>query len=181
GRRVAVERRADRGSEPVPERHVLGLFARVLSVTCGGGRPRQRHDRMPVLAGIERQLLLRQLAALPTLVERVLENIPASPGIVDTRAKLHLAPSARKRPRRLMLAGGSIRSRSRVKRHWRGARRAARAKRSTPMPALPASAHSGLRRHTKPIQVVMAARSGRTSIGEKAPTRFELVCEALQA
>src|SRR5439155_8377589 len=91
--RLPVEGRLDDSGELVPERHVLGLLLRVLAIARGGGRSRERDDRMPVLAGVEREFIPRQLAAFPTLVERVLQDVPAAPGLVDRRTKLHLAPS----------------------------------------------------------------------------------------
>ena len=78
---------------------MLGLLARVLAVAGSGGSVRHGNDRVPVLAGVEGELLTGQRAALPALVEGVLQNVPAAPGLVDTRAKLHLAPSLEHDPR----------------------------------------------------------------------------------
>src|SRR5438105_2662599 len=92
-RRLPVERRLDGSSELVPQPDVLGLLARVLAVARGGSRLCHGDDRVPVLPGVEGKLVTGQLTALPALVEGVLQDIPAPPRLVDTRAKLHLAPS----------------------------------------------------------------------------------------
>ena len=77
---------------------MLSLLLGVLAVARGGGRASQSEDRMPVLAGVEGELLPGQFAALPTLVEGVLQDVPALPGLVDTHAKFHLAPSLESDP-----------------------------------------------------------------------------------
>ena len=77
---------------------MLGLLARVLAVARGGSRLRHGDDRVPVLPGVEGKLVTGQLTALPALVEGVLQDIPAPPRLVDTRAKLHLAPSLESDP-----------------------------------------------------------------------------------
>ena len=95
---LAIERRFARGGEIVPKGNVLSLLLGVLAVARGGGRASQSEDRMPVLAGVEGELLPGQFAALPTLVEGVLQDVPALPGLVDTHAKFHLAPSLESDP-----------------------------------------------------------------------------------
>src|SRR6266566_8070493 len=62
---------AERGSEVVPERDVRSLLLGVQA--CRSGRAGQRDDGVAVLAGVARQLITRQLPALPAHVERMLE------------------------------------------------------------------------------------------------------------
>jgi hypothetical protein len=80
---------------------VLGLFVRVQPGCLR--RPRQRHDRVPVLARVARQLLAGQIAPLPADVERMLEHVPPLARRVDPCDHVHLG-SSRLRPRRTILA-----------------------------------------------------------------------------
>src|SRR5262249_44898142 len=99
-RRCPLERRVHGGGELIPEGHVLRLLARVLLVAGGRGRTSERDDRVPILAGVESEPFARQLAAFPSLVERVLQDVPALLGLVDPRAKLHLSPLVGRDPGR---------------------------------------------------------------------------------
>src|SRR5205085_6377380 len=100
GRELAVERSVERGGEVVPQRHVLGLLRRVLRAARRSGGACERDPGVAILAGVEPELRLRQLAGPPAGVERVLEDVPALPRLVDAVAKLHLAPSIRTDPAR---------------------------------------------------------------------------------
>jgi hypothetical protein len=73
---------------------VLGLFARVPRVAGGRCRVGQRHDGVPVFAGVERELGASELAALPARVERVAEDVPAVSRCVDPIDEAHVAPFA---------------------------------------------------------------------------------------
>src|SRR4029077_15106910 len=97
-RRLPIERRLDGGGEVVPKGYVLRLLARMVVVARDRRGARQRDDRVPVFARIERKLIRGQLAAFPALVERMLQDVPALPGLVDLRAKLHLTPSSNVTP-----------------------------------------------------------------------------------
>jgi hypothetical protein len=90
--RLPIEWRLDGSRKLVPQRDVLGLLARVLGIARDGSRARHADNRMAVLACIEREFLMPQLAALPALVEGVLQDVPALPGFIDPCAKLHFAP-----------------------------------------------------------------------------------------
>jgi hypothetical protein len=74
----------------------------VLVIARNRGRSCQRDDGVTVFARVEGELRRGQLAALPALVERVLQDVPALPGLVDPGAKLHLAPSFEEDPARIL-------------------------------------------------------------------------------
>ena len=93
--------RAEGGGEVVPERDVLRLFVGVQPRRAG--RARQRHDRVPVLAGVAGQLVARQLTLLPACVERMLEHVPALPSRVDPCDHVHPGqPPRRPTPRSIL-------------------------------------------------------------------------------
>ena len=87
------------------------LLRRVFGIAAGRCRVGQGGDRVPVLAGVERKRLLRQLPALPACVERMLEDVPAGPRLVDSLDQIHLGsqfavttPSGRQCSRRYRTA-----------------------------------------------------------------------------
>ena len=62
------------------------LVRRFAEVLSDGG------NGVPVLAGVEGELVAAQLAALPADVERMLQHVPAAPGLVDSGTEFHEAP-----------------------------------------------------------------------------------------
>src|SRR4051794_21947110 len=96
---------ADGLDEAVPEGDVVLLLSRVakqvdaLGFRGGlgdrGAEAGDRSCRVAVLDGVIGQLLASQISSGPALVEGVLENVPAGPGLLDPLPDVvaHLSPS----------------------------------------------------------------------------------------
>src|SRR5205085_1899830 len=86
---IASGARADRMGEPVPQLDVRALLRGVPApapAAALGGHLRSvgdSDDRVPVLPGIDRELLAAQLALRPAHVERMLEDVVVGADLVE--------------------------------------------------------------------------------------------------